>query len=285
MSTTAITDPEQDLEAPPLPDGARPPVLSVHDLAIRRGGREVLRGVDLEVAPGEIVGLIGESGSGKTSLARGVLGLVPIARGTMAVGGHEVSGFTRAQWRTFRRAGNAQYVFQDPLSSLDGRFTARASVLEGARETFPIARAVQRAEQALEAVGLERSLWSSRPAQLSGGQRQRVAIARALAVDPALLVCDEPVSALDASSRIEVVRTIEAVARAGTGVLLISHDLSSLGAIADRVLVLHDGGIVESGPAAEVLGSPRHPCTRRLIEAIPTLERAPTVRPPLDPPQ
>ena len=100
-----------------------------------------------------------------------------------------------------------------------------------------------------------------------------MAIARALAVDPALLVCDEPVSALDASSRIEVVRTLTAAARAGTGILLISHDLSSLGAIADRVLVLHGGAIVESGPAAEVLGAPRHPYTRRLIDAIPTLDR------------
>ena len=251
---------------------AQRPALTVRDLAVRYGTREVLHGIDLDVAPGEVVGLIGESGSGKTSLARTVLGLVAAAAGTIEVDGHLVTGFTRAQWRAFRRAGHAQYVFQDPLSSLDGRLTARASVLEGARQTFPAA-AVRHAEQALETVGLDRALWESRPAELSGGQRQRVAIARALAVDPALLVCDEPVSALDASSRIEVVRTLTAAARAGTGILLISHDLSSLGAIADRVLVLHGGAIVESGPAAEVLGAPRHPYTRRLIDAIPTLDR------------
>ena len=160
-------------------------------------------------------------------------------------------------------------------------------MLEGARQAFSAAQAAEHAERALRTVGLDPSLWASRPAQLSGGQRQRVAIARALAVDPALLVCDEPVSALDASSRIEVVRTLEAVARAGTGILLISHDLSSLGAIADRVLVLHEGGIVEAGTAAEVLGAPRHPYTRRLIAAIPTLDRppaptAPALHPSLD---
>ncbi|MGP9735925.1 ABC transporter ATP-binding protein [Brachybacterium sp. AOP42-C2-15] len=282
MTTTAITDidlaraPEHPaaLEAPPHL------ALAVHDLTLRYGDREVLHGISLEVAPGEVVGLIGGSGSGKTSLARSVLGLVPTTRGTVAVDGHAVSGYTRARWRAFRRAGHAQYVFQDPLRSLDGRFTARDSVLEGARQTFPAAQATQHAEDALRTVGLDRSLWDSRPAQLSGGQRQRVAIARALAVDPVLLVCDEPVSALDASSRIEVVRTIEAAARAGTGILLISHDLSSLGAIADRVLVLHDGGIVESGTAAEVLGAPRHPYTRRLIDAIPTLEGARAPRSP-----
>lgn len=295
MTLTALTDsPALDAPTALAPSPARParagsarPALAVHDLAIRYGAREVLRHVDLEVAPGEVVGLIGESGSGKTSLARSVLGLVPTAAGTVHVDGREVSGYSRAQWRAFRRAGHAQYVFQDPLSSLDGRFTARASVLEGARQAFPAAQAAEHAERALRTVGLDPSLWASRPAQLSGGQRQRVAIARALAVDPALLVCDEPVSALDASSRIEVVRTLEAVARAGTGILLISHDLSSLGAIADRVLVLHEGGIVEAGTAAEVLGAPQHPYTRRLIAAIPTLDRppaptAPALHPSLD---
>ena len=257
-------------------------VLAVRDLGIRYGPRYVLRDVSLEVAPGEVVGLIGESGSGKTSLARTVLGLVPAAEGSVTVDGREVTGYTRSQWRQFRRAGHAQYVFQDPLSSLDGRFSALASVLEGARQTFPATQAREHAAEALRTVGLAPTLWNSRPAQLSGGQRQRVAIARALAVDPALLVCDEPVSALDASSRIEVVRTIEAAARAGTGILLISHDLSSLGAIADRVIVLHEGGIVEAGSTAEVLGAPQHPYTRRLLDAIPTLDQPPRVHSTLD---
>lgn len=249
----------------------RRPALSIRGLHVRYGSREVLGGMDLRVEPGEIVGLIGESGSGKTSLARTVLGLVPVAAGSIEIDGRDVSGFRSSEWRRFRRAGVAQYVFQDPLSSLDHRFTARASVLEGVRGTRSADRAQTRAAHALRTVGLSESLWDRRPSQLSGGQRQRVAIARALAVDPTLLICDEPVSALDASSRVEVVRTLEAVARGGTGVLLISHDLSSLGAIADRVSVLHEAEVVESGPAAEVLGAPRHPYTRRLIDAIPTI--------------
>lgn len=270
------TDHNTSAEAPGARVAGDRPVLAVRDLGIRYGSRYVLREVSFEVAPGEVVGLIGESGSGKTSLARTVLGLVPAADGSVEVDGRQVTGYSRAQWRQFRREGHAQYVFQDPLSSLDGRFTALASVLEGARETFPGSQAMQHAAEALRTVGLASTLWNSRPAQLSGGQRQRVAIARALAVDPVLLVCDEPVSALDASSRIEVVRTIEAAARAGTGILLISHDLSSLGAIADRVAVLHEGGIVEAGSAESVLGAPQHPYTRRLIDAIPTLDQPPT---------
>lgn len=249
----------------------RHPALAIRGLRVRYGTREVLSGVDLRVAPGEIVGLIGESGSGKTSLARTVLGLVPVAAGSVEIDGHDVSAFTSAQWRHFRRSGIAQYVFQDPLSSLDGRFTARASVLEGVRGSRSAEQAEHSAAHALRTVGLAEPLWNRRPGQLSGGQRQRVAIARALAVEPTLLICDEPVSALDASSRIEVVRTLEAVARTGTGVLIISHDLSSLSAIADRVCVLHEAQVVESGPAADVLGAPSHPYTRRLIDAIPTI--------------
>lgn len=250
------------------------PVLAVEDLSVRFGPLEVLHGISFEVAPGEIVGLIGESGSGKTTLGRAVLGAVSISGGTLEVDGQRVEGLTHRQWRRFRREGHAQYVFQDPLRSLDARFTVLRSVLEGATETFGKNSAEAPAHRALHAVGLPEQLWGRRPGALSGGQRQRVAIARALAVQPRLLVCDEPVSALDASSRSEVVDTLRATVDAGTGMLLISHDLSSLGSIADRVLVLNDGTIVESGPAAEVLGAPQHPYTRKLIAAIPTISGA-----------
>ena len=221
-----------------------------------------------------MVGLIGESGSGKTSLARGCWAWCPSPEAPSTVDGHEVSGFTRARWRAFRRAGHRPVRVpgsaQQPRQALHrARLGARGRAPDVPRP----AGGARAAEEALRTVGLGRCCGTPARRSSPGGQRQRVAIARALAVEPELLVCDEPVSALDASSRIEVVRTLEAAARAGTGILLISHDLSSLGAIADRVLVLHEGGIVESGTAAEVLGAPRHPYTRRLIDAIPTLER------------
>ena len=262
---SAVSTEDRDSSAPAAD------ALRVQGLSVRYGARTVLHDVDLHVGPGEVVGLIGESGSGKTSLARTVLGLVPAAAGSVEVAGQRVDRFGPPQWRRFSRAGHAQQVFQDPLSSLDGRFTALRSVLEGTREVVRGAEATRRAEDALRRVGLAERLWNRRPAQLSGGQRQRVAIARAIAVDPALLVCDEPVSALDASSRIEVVRALADVARSGTGLLVISHDLSSLGAIADRVLVLHNGHIVEDGTAAHVLTAPQHPYTQTLIAAIPTI--------------
>ena len=262
---SAVSTEDRDSSAPAAD------ALRVQGLSVRYGARTVLHDVYLHVGPGEVVGLIGESGSGKTSLARTVLGLVPAAAGSIEVAGQRVDRFGPPQWRRFRRAGHAQQVFQDPLSSLDGRFTALRSVLEGTREVVRGAEATRRAEDALRRVGLAERLWNRRPAQLSGGQRQRVAIARAIAVDPALLVCDEPVSALDASSRIEVVRALADVARSGTGLLVISHDLSSLGAIADRVLVLHHGRIVEDGAAAHVLTAPQHPYTKTLIAAIPTI--------------
>lgn len=248
------------------------PVLTVEDLSVRYGPREVLHDISLEVGAGEIVGLIGESGSGKTTLARAVLGTVPTAGGRLRINDQATNGFTTHQRRRFRREGHAQYVFQDPLQSLDRRLTALQSVRQGARETFGKKTADSHARKALQGVLLAENLWNRQPESLSGGQRQRVAIARALAVDPALLVCDEPVSALDASSRIEVVRTLQRTADAGTGLLLISHDLSSLSAIADRILVLHEGTIVESGATSEVLGAPQHPYTRRLIAAVPTIE-------------
>lgn len=263
----------------PAPDKRRyaeptTPVLTVEDLSVRYGAREVLQDISLDVGAGEVVGLIGESGSGKTTMARAVLGTVPTAGGRLTVNGQPTTGSDARQRRSFRREGHAQYVFQDPLQSLDRRLTALQSVRQGARETFGKRAADAHARGALQAVQLTENLWNRRPGALSGGQRQRVAVARALAVDPALLVCDEPVSALDASSRIEVVRTLQRTADAGTGLLLISHDLSSLSAIADRILVLHEGTIVESGTTAEVLGAPQHPYTRRLIAAIPSIEGA-----------
>jgi peptide/nickel transport system ATP-binding protein len=248
--------------------------LDVERLSVAYAERHVVQDVSFQLHAGEVVGLIGESGSGKTTIARAVLGTVPSARGHLTVNGRRTNGFSARHQRRFRREGHAQYVFQDPFHSLDERFTALQAVRQGARETFGKKAADEHARNALQAVQLHERLWHRRPGGLSGGQRQRVAIARALAVDPAVLVCDEPVSALDASSRIDVVRTLRRTADARTGILLISHDLSSLSTIADRILVLNQGRIVESGTTSEVLGDPRHPYTRELIAAVPTIEGA-----------
>lgn len=265
--TIAATPAEHDLHL------ARS-VLDVESISVAYAGRNVIQDVSFQLDAGEVVGLIGESGSGKTTIARAVLGTVPTARGQLTVNGRRTTRFSARHQRNFRREGHAQYVFQDPFHSLDDRFTALQAVRQGARETFGKKAADEHARNALQAVQLHERLWHRRPGGLSGGQRQRVAIARALAVEPAVLVCDEPVSALDASSRIDVVRTLRRTADARTGILLISHDLSSLSTIADRILVLNEGRIVESGTTAEVLGDPQHPYTRRLIAAVPTIEGA-----------
>jgi peptide/nickel transport system ATP-binding protein len=234
----------------------------------------VLHGIDLAVDHGEIVGLIGETGSGKTTLARSVLGSVPPTAGSVHVEGSDVSALAPRARRALRRAGTVQYVFQDPLLSLDPDLTAAQSIGEGLRiqggaDASAIAAAV---DSALIAVGLDTALGARSPGELSGGQRQRVAIARALVLDPRLLLCDEPVSALDAANRIQV---LELLARLrderGLGVLFISHDLGSVAGIADRIVVLYRGRVVEEGPTARVILQPQHPYTRLLLGSAPTL--------------
>ena len=245
------------------------------DVALGRGRRRatVLHGVDLTVESGEIVGLIGETGSGKTTLARSILGSVTPTAGSIVVQGADVVGLGARKQRELRRAGTVQYIFQDPLLSLDPDLSAAQSIGEGLairRETpAVIAAAVDRA---LAAVGLDASHGQRRPADLSGGQRQRVAIARALVLEPRLLLCDEPVSALDAANRIQVLDLLVRLRdTTGLGVLFISHDLGSVAGIADRIVVLYRGRVVEEGPTERVILEPRHPYTRLLLGSAPTL--------------
>ncbi|WP_248960870.1 ABC transporter ATP-binding protein [Sphaerisporangium perillae] len=250
-------------------------LLDVSELhvALGRGRKrtEILHGVDLTVAPGEIVGLIGETGSGKTTLARAVLGLVQAQSGTVAIDGREVTGLRGGALRAFRRSGTVQYIFQDPLRSLDPERTVFDTLVEG----LVVRGRAELQDAALgvaQLVSLPLDLLPKYPGELSGGQRQRVAIARAIAVDPRLLICDEPVSALDASTRITILELLLRLRESrDIGVLLITHDLGSLGGVADRVVVLYHGRVVETGTTEEIFLAPRHPYTRLLVTSVPSI--------------
>ena len=250
-------------------------LLDVRDLAVSlgrgRARKEILHGVDLTVGAGEIVGLIGETGSGKTTLARTVLGLNRADRGSITVAGADVTGLRGARLRAFRLAGVAQYVFQDPLQSLDPDLTLGRSVGEGL-EVRGVADVAGRVAAALVLVGLDPELAARRPSEVSGGQRQRAAIARAMVLEPRLLLCDEPVSALDASSRVQVLELLTALRdEHGLGMLFISHDLGSVAGITDRLAVLYRGRIVESGATEQIVTAPEHPYTRLLLGSAPTV--------------
>ncbi len=262
-----------------LPGPAGPaPLLAVEsvDVVLGHGVRsaQVLAGVDLQIWPGELVGLVGETGSGKTTLARTVVGLVDPKRGRIVFGGLPISRLRRRARRAERRRGHIQLVFQDPLRSLDPDMTVADIVGEGLRirgdaDSGEIRR---RVVDALEQVGLDAALLTRTPGQISGGQRQRVSIARALAVGPQLLICDEPVSALDASSRNYILRLLDGLRDSlGLSIVIISHDLSSLAGIADRVVVLYHGRVVEDGPVDRVFTAPRHPYTALLLASAPSV--------------
>ncbi|MEU6721141.1 ABC transporter ATP-binding protein [Nonomuraea sp. NPDC046802] len=253
-------------------------LLDVSELhvALGRGRKrtDILHGVDLTVAPGEIVGLIGETGSGKTTLARAVLGLLRAQSGTVAIDGREVGGLRGGALRAFRRSGAVQYIFQDPLRSLDPERTVFDTLVEGlvVRGGYGRAELQEAAQNVAQLVSLPLDLLLKHPGELSGGQRQRVAIARAIAVDPRLLICDEPVSALDASTRITILELLLRLRETrDIGVLLITHDLGSLGGVADRVVVLYHGQVVETGTTEEIFLAPRHPYTRLLVTSVPSI--------------
>ena len=263
-------------------------LLEIEDLVVGYGDQHappVLDGVTLAVRPGEILGLIGETGSGKTTLARTVVGLIPARTGSIAFAGTELTGLRGRALREFRRRGEVQYVFQDPLRALDPDLTVAESVAEplAAAGVGDHAERATRADLALHTVGLDSAHGRRVPGRLSGGQRQRALLARALVAEPRLLICDEPVSALDAANRNHVLRLLLNLRdESGVAALIITHDLHSLAGVADRVAVLHTGRLVEQGPVREVLDAPQHPYTRRLLAAAPrlrTLAAVPAVIP------
>ncbi len=251
-------------------------LLHLEDVHITYGkGRravEAVRGVAMEVRAGESVGLVGESGCGKTSLARAVLGLVRPEAGRVSWRGRSVSDWLHGDESAYRRA--VQMVFQDPYGSLNPRVMVGAALMEvlavhGVREA---AERTRRAAALLTAVGLGEESLRRYPHEFSGGQRQRIGIARALAVDPELLIADEPVSALDVSVQAQILNLLRDLQSSlGVSLLLIAHDLAVVRYVCDRVLVMNRGVIVESGPPDEVYANPRDPYTRQLLAAVPEL--------------
>ncbi len=259
-----------------------PPLLSVRDLrkhfAVRGGilARTVQRvravdGVTLDIAPGETLGLVGESGCGKSTTGRCIMRLIEPSSGEIWFQGKDVTHFEGEELRALRR--DMQIVFQDPFASLNPRHTVRGIIGEaliihglakGRRELD------ERVVDLLETVGMQADHLSRFPHEFSGGQRQRIGIARALAVQPKLIVCDEPVSALDVSIQAQVINLLEDLQeKLGLTYLFIAHDLSVVEHISNRVAVMYLGRVVEIAPARELYDNPRHPYTEALLSAVP----------------
>jgi ABC-type glutathione transport system ATPase component len=235
----------------------------------RRKAFKALHSVSIDVRAGETVGLVGESGSGKTTLGRAVLGLAPVTAGSIKLRGREIAHATRTQRREL--ATDLQVVFQDPFSSLNPSMTIEQILVEPLTvRNIPAAEARGRVRLLLDQVGLPGDAGRRRPKEFSGGQRQRIAIARALALDPKLIVCDEPVSALDLSTQSRVLDLFKEIQeRTGVAYLFISHDLSVVRYLSHRVAVMYQGEIVEWGDGDQVTANPQHEYTKRLMMAAP----------------
>jgi peptide/nickel transport system ATP-binding protein len=254
-------------------------LLDVDQLVVEYPGRgfrakpfRALHGVSLDILPRETVGLVGESGSGKTTLGRAVLGLAPVTGGTIGFGGRDISHLSRSERRAL--SSDVGVVFQDPYTSLNPSMTIQQILTEPLTvSNVSRAEATQRVKELLDQVQLPGNAGGRLPREFSGGQRQRVAIARALALSPKLIVCDEPVSALDLSTQARVLALfLEIQERTGVAYLFISHDLDVVRHLSHRVAVMYQGEIVESGDGAQVTGDPQHPYTKRLFLASPVAD-------------
>ena len=258
------------------------PLLQVEELDVRyenpgRGffkKKTYLRAVDrvsLRIAPGETLGVVGESGCGKTSLGKAIIRLVSAQAGKVLLEGRDVLNLPERQWRVLRR--QAQFIFQDPYHSLNPRMPVGEAILEPLTVHRLGATAAQRRERVdhwLERVGLDGSYFNRYPHELSGGQRQRIGIARALAVEPRLLICDECVSALDVSVQAQILNLLlDLQESTGFSMLFISHDWAVVRFVSDRVMVMKDGRVLESGPVEEIWNHPQNPYTQELIAAVP----------------
>ncbi len=274
------------LDAPmrprPRPDADASPVLRADGLSVRfrlaprrlferPAELRAVESVSFQLAPGETLGVVGESGCGKSSLARAVLRLVPAVDGSITLLGRELVSLSRDEMDAARE--NMQLVFQDPLAALDPRMTIREIVAEPLKSFHPgigPGEIRERVAEMLELVGLEAAYMNRYPHQFSGGQCQRIGIARALILKPRLVICDEPVSALDVTIQAQIVALLESLqARLGLSLIFIAHDLAVVRNISHRVLVMYLGRTMEIAPAAELYEQPRHPYTRALIQAVP----------------
>ncbi len=240
-------------------------MLKVTDAVVEfAGGTRALDGVSMEVQPGETVAVVGESGSGKTTLARAILGLQPLKAGQVEFNG-EVQTGVRA-----RLAERIGMVWQDPYASIDPRWRVERIV----REPADLMGKTLDVPALLTSVGLEPAFATRYPHEMSGGQRQRVAIARALALRPPLVICDEPTAALDLSVQAQILNLLQDIrAELGSAFLYISHDLGTVRYLADRVIVMQNGKIVEQGPSESLFENPQQPYTQALIAAQPRIEQ------------
>ena len=252
------------------------PLLAVDQLVVEYPSKKfrakpfrALTDINITIGRGETLGLVGESGSGKTTLGRAILGLAPVTGGTISFDGKDISRATRKDRRVLSR--DLQVVFQDPYTSLNpaleiGDILAEPLGVQG----METAAAKKRVRELLDQVGLPADAINRLPREFSGGQRQRVAIARALALSPKLIVCDEPVSALDLSTQARVLDLFLQIQKdTGVSYLFVSHDLDVVRHISHRVAVMYHGEIVEQGPAGVVTTDPDHPYTQRLLLASP----------------
>jgi peptide/nickel transport system ATP-binding protein len=228
-----------------------------------------LHEVSIEIAAGETLGLVGESGSGKTTLGRGILGLAPVTEGSITFLGKEITAASRKDRRELSK--DMQVVFQDPYTSLNPSLEVGQILVEPLEiQGMEASAAKKRIAELLDQVGLPSDAINRLPREFSGGQRQRVAIARALALQPKLIVCDEPVSALDLTTQARILDLFLQIQKdTGVAYLFVSHDLDVVRHISHRVAVMYQGEIVEQGLASQVTVTPNHPYTQRLLMASP----------------